>query len=166
MTEAKKKNKVDTSKEEVSSPEVPVKKEKVIKLTDKQKDKILTELFEDGITTIEIDIIPGKKSVTLKNLITENQLHLDTFLSKLEGTTAQVLHKYTMELLKAAIVSVNTEGVKQKFTKPEQIEDFLKKLPPIAVDKLGKAQHGFEKQIRVALEYEKVDEYFFEDPSI
>lgn len=166
MTEAKKKKKAAATKTEAATPKTPVKVERVIKLTEEQKNKILTELFEDGITTIDIDVIPKRKSVRLKNITTEDQLNLDEFLSKLDGTAAQVLHKYTIELLKAAIVSVDTDSVGQVFTKPEQIETFLKKLPPIAVDKLGKAQHGFERQIRTALEYETVDEYFFEDPSI
>lgn len=166
MTEPKKKKKVTAKKTEAATPEVPTKVEKVVRLSEEQKNKILIELFEGGVTEIDIYVIPGKKSVTLKNITTEDQLNLDDFLSKLEGTTSQVLHKYTIELLKAAVVSVNTGDAKQFFTKPEQVETFLKKLPPIAVDKLGKAQHGFERQIRTALEYETVDEYFFEDPSI
>lgn len=166
MTEAKKKKKVVTSKEEVTAIEVP---KKEINLSDTERDRILDQLFEDGFATIDIELYPKRKSITVKSLSSENRSELEEYMRTIEGSTSEVMHKYMKKCLSLGLTEVSSirdgETTSQPFTTSEQTNKFLDRLPQIVIDKAGKAQHYFEKQISKAIDYDSIEEHFFGIPS-
>ena len=162
----KNKSEIENTKKTVEPSLIP---EKKIKLSDEEKNRILDELFDNGYTTIDIDVFPGRKTVKVRSLDTGAQTILEERMKTIEGSTTQVVHRYTRECLALGLLSVtsnrNGEVITQDFENEEQIIEFLDKLPPIVVDKVGKIQHYFEKQIGAAIDYDAIEDHFFEIPS-
>ena len=132
-----------------------------VKVTDEQKNKILEELFTNGYTTIDFEVIPGKVSVTLKSLSAADQMTVERFMSDLQGSTTFILHAYTIEVLACTMLKYGDSEFKQV----ADAKQFLEKLPSIVLDKLIKIQNSFEQQLRSVLQFEEINNYFFETPS-
>ena len=147
---AKKTNK-EPAKDNV--PDVVVAKE--------ETEHILDQLFDSGFTTTSIDILPGKAIATLRNLSAKDQLDIEKKISKIDGSTAYILHHYSLELLAKTVVEYSD----CRFTTDIEAYEYLEKLPSIVLDKLVKAQNSFEHRIRKSLQIEETENHFFETPS-
>lgn len=132
-----------------------------IKVSKSEEAKILAELFEDGFSKISYDIIPNKIKATLKNLNAEDQLALENHMNPMEGSTTFILHTYTIQVLKYTLL----EYGEHKFNNPNDVEQFITKLPSVILDKLIRVQNAFEQQLKKVLQFEKINDHFFEDPS-
>ena len=147
---AKKTNK-DVAKNNV--PDVVVTKDEI--------SHILDQLFDQGFTTTLVDILPGKASAKLRNLSAKDQLDIEKKVSKIDGSTAYILHHYSLELLAKTVVEYSD----RHFTTDGEAYEYLEKLPSIVLDKLVKAQNSFEHKIRKSLQIEETENHFFETPS-
>ena len=122
-------------------------------------EEILVQLFEDGYATKEVDLIPNKLSVILKNLRTTDQIDIEREMAEIKGSGPFVVHTYGLKLLSATI---HQYGV-NKFEDRASATKFLEEanLSSVIIDKLVKHQNLFEKEVRSALKMEEVDKVFF-----
>lgn len=152
---------MDTPKKDKETTPILGFKPLQIKVSKEDESRILAELFEDGYSTINYSIIPDKIKAVLKNLSAEDQLTLESHMNPIEGSTTYILHTYTVQVLKYTLL----EYGENKFNSPDDAEQFIKKLPSVILDKLIKVQNAFEQQLKKVLQFEKINDHFFEDPS-
>lgn len=151
----KKDNKVKKS----SQPEAP--QPLKVKVTSAETSRILDEVFQNGYATIEFDIIPNKLKATLRTLRSKEQMLVDQYLGTAEGSSSFLLHTYTLKVL-----SYTLEAYGEKtFKDSQEVENFLADQSNIVIDKLIKIQNSFEKQVKEVLQFEKINDHFFEQPS-
>ena len=124
---------------------------------DKRKKKLMEDLFFNGFATLEIVLLDGKVTATLKNLAAKDQLAIENSLSELKGSTAFVLHSYSMQLLSKTLIGYN----KQEFKDSVEARGFLENLPGAVIDYLVKKQTEFEKEIAELYTGEEIDKVFF-----
>jgi len=122
---------------------------------------IAEQLFDKGYAEVSVQLLEGKVSCRLRNLSASNQLELEKFMSDVEGSTAYILHTYSIELLSRTLKKYN----KTSFESPEQAKNLLDTLPGIVIDFLVKEQNKFEKSVAKAYTGEEIEDNFFENPS-
>jgi|APSaa5957512535_1039671.scaffolds.fasta_scaffold33655_3 hypothetical protein len=130
-------------------------------VTDNEITHILDELFEQGFTSKEVEVLPGKSNAIVRNLSASAQLDIEKQTSNLTGSTAYVVHTYSLALLSNTVIKYGDV----KFQSADEANMHLKELPSIVLDKLVKAQNNFEHQIRKAIQIEETEKHFFETPS-
>ena len=123
----------------------------------KEKKQLLEDLFFNGFAMRKIELLDGKVTATLKNLAAKDQLAIENSLSTLKGSTAYVLHSYSINLLSKTL----TQYGKQQFKDSVEARDFLDKLPGAVIDYLVKKQTEFEKEIAELYTGEEIDKVFF-----
>ena len=129
-----------------------------IEVDPKEKDLILTQLFEGNETTREVDVLPGKIKATSATLNARDQLDIESEMSSTDGSNAYILHLYSLKLLSKTVREYNGKT----FENTKACEKFLEKLPSMVLDKMVKEQNNFERTIRAVLKLETVDDHFFE----
>ena len=122
-----------------------------------EKQKLMEDLFFNGFATLKIDLLDGKLSAVVRNLAAKDQLAIENSLSELKGSTAFVLHSYSMNLLSKTLKSYG----KQEFKDSVEARGFLENLPGAVIDHLVKKQTMFEKQIAEVYTGEEIDQAFF-----
>ena len=148
----------DTKKKK--APKLAAPKTVQIKVTPKESERILNEIFENNYAVIEFDLIPGKTKATLRNLSASDQIQVENYMSTIEGSAAFVLHTYTVQVLAYTLLKYGDK----EFTNTAEIEKFLADKPSIVLDKLIKIQNAFEQQIKAVLQFEKINDHFLEIP--
>lgn len=126
-------------------------------MEENEKKDILDALFFNGKAFREFTILDGKITVEISNIITGDQLELEESMGELKGSTAFVLHTYSMNLLSKTLKKYGDKS----FSSSEQAKDFLLSLPGSVVDFLVKKQTEFEKDIAKLYTGEDVDKNFF-----
>ena len=126
---------------------------------DKSKEKkiLLEDLFFNGQATREISLLDGKLVAVVKNLAARDQLTIENSLSTLKGSTAYVLHTYSINLLSNTLIKYG----KQNFKDSVEARTFLEGLPGAVIDYLVKKQTEFEKEIAELYTGEEIDKVFF-----
>ena len=124
---------------------------------DINKKTLMEDLFFNGFAVHKIDLLDGKVTATLRNLAAKDQLAIENSLSELKGSTAFVLHSYSMNLLSKTLKSYG----KQEFKYSVEARGFLENLPGAVIDYLVKAQTMFEKEIAEVYTGEEIDKVFF-----
>lgn len=151
------KKKPETKKSQMNeAPKIPQ-----IKVSLEETERILNQVFQDGFATIEFEVIPDKIKATLQSLSAAQQLQLEGYMNTVEGSAAFVLHTYTIQVLMYTMLSYGDK----KFENPIEVENFLNSQPSIILDKLIKIQNSFEQQLKHVLQFEKINDHFFEMPS-
>jgi hypothetical protein len=123
----------------------------------KYKKKLLEDLFFNGYATREIKLLDGKISAVVRNLAAKDQLAIENSLSTLTGSTAYVLHTYSINLLSNTLVSYG----KSNFKDSVEARTYLEKLPGAVIDYIVKKQTEFEKEIAELYTGEEIDKVFF-----
>jgi hypothetical protein len=121
------------------------------------KQKLMEDLFFNGFATHKIVLLDGKISATVRNLAAKDQLAIENSLSELKGSTAFVLHSYSMNLLSKTLKSYG----KQEFKDSVEARGFLENLPGAVIDYLVKHQTMLEKEIAEVYTGEEIDKVFF-----
>jgi hypothetical protein len=136
------------------------KQEKVMKIEvdPKERESILTQLFEGNEAKKDIEVLPGKIKATIANLNARDQLDIEAEMSATDGSNAYILHLYSLKLLSKTVREYNG----QTFENAKACERFLEKLPSMVLDKMVKEQNVFERTIRDVLKLETIDEHFFD----
>lgn len=123
---------------------------------------ILEQLFEKNYAIKDI-IISEKLKASVRSLSMESQLLIEKeMMSKSTEPASKVLfmHKYGTMVLKHTLISYNN----QTFTSPEEAEKCILQLSPYVLNKLISEQGALEKEIRVAITPEAIEQTFFETP--
>jgi hypothetical protein len=123
--------------------------------------RILEELFDKGFATRDIPILGDKLKATVRSLSGKDQLEIESKMGKDQtknNPAAFIIHTYSLELLCKTVVSYG----KTTFENSENARKFLENLTNSIIDKLVKAQNALEKDIRVALELDSIEENFSE----
>lgn len=123
----------------------------------KEKKKLLEDLFFNGFATRHIELLNGKVTATIKNLSAKDQLAIENSLSTLKGSTAYVLHSYSINLLSSTLIQYG----KNKFKDSVEARAFLDTLPGAVIDYIVKKQTEFEKEIAELYTGEEIDKIFF-----
>ena len=123
----------------------------------KEKKQLLEDLFFNGYATRNIDLLDGKVKAVIRNLAAKDQLAIENSLGTLKGSTAYVLHSYSINLLSKTLAQYG----KNKFKDSVEARDFLDKLPGAVIDYLVKKQTEFEKEIAELYTGEEIDKVFF-----
>jgi len=126
------------------------------------KANILTQLFEKDFAVKEIELIPGKLKVKIRNIGFEDQSDLEEKLKSYRDsdiTNRQFLQIYAINLLSRTIVSWGEDS----FPHHEQWEDFLKGKSIAVIDKLTQEQQKFEKEVRGAIKVEEITNVFSQE---
>jgi len=132
-----------------------------IKVSIKETERILDQIFADGFATIEFEIVPNKFKVVVRSLSAAQQLQIEEYMNSVEGSSAFVLHTYTIQVLMYTLLAYGDK----KFEDPIEVETFINDQPSIILDKLIKIQNSFEQQLKHVLQFEKINDHFFEMPS-
>jgi len=132
----------------------------------KKKDnaaEILEQLFEDGYATKEVELIPNKLTIVLKNLNTREQIEIEQEMAEIKGSGPYVVHTYGLKLVGATLVRY---GVNE-FSDRAKANEFITNanLSSVLIDKIVKSQNLFEKEVRLALNMEEIDKVFFAQAS-
>ena len=77
-----------------------------------EKKRLMEDLFFNGYANLKISLLDGKISATVRNLAAKDQLAIENSLSELKGSTAFVLHTYSMNLLSKTLVSYGKQEFK------------------------------------------------------
>jgi hypothetical protein len=121
--------------------------------------RILEELFDKGYATREISLIGDKLKAIVRSLAVKDQLEIEKSMGKDKTSPAAfIIHSYSLKLLSKTLVSYGTTT----FEEVGKVTEFLENLTNAIVDKLVKTQNALEKDIRAALELDKVEENFSE----
>lgn len=128
-----------------------------VQLSVPEKANILDQLFEKGTVYRDIVIIPKKITAKITSLTTGDQLLLEKRTADVSGSTAYVLHVYTLEVLAYTVKGYGD----REFDNNEDARAFLESLPGQITDKLIKAQNYLERQIRKAVGTDEIEQHFF-----
>ncbi len=123
--------------------------------------RILEELFDKGFATRDLPILGDKLSATVRSLSGKDQLEIEFKMGKdktKNSPAAYIINSYSLELLCKTVVSYGDKVFKDS----EGTREFLENLTNSIIDKLVKAQNALEKDIRTALELDKIEENFSE----
>jgi len=123
--------------------------------------RILEELFDKGFATRVIPILGEKLSATVRSLSGKDQLEIESKMGRdkmKNNPAAFIIHSYSLELLCKTVVSYGDKIFKDA----TDTKKFLENLTNSIIDKLVKSQNKLEKDIRAALELDKVEENFSE----
>ncbi len=127
----------------------------------KTNKTLLEDLFFNGFATKDISLLDGKINVVIRSLAAKDQLVIEQGLSTLKGSTAYVLHTYSLNLLSHTIIKYG----KEEFKDSVEALKYIETLPGAVIDYLVKAQTGFEKEIAKLYTGEEIDAAFFETAS-
>lgn len=119
--------------------------------------KLLEDLFFKGYAVREITLLDGKITATLRSLSAKKQLIIERELATLKGSTAFVLHTYSLSLLSHTIIKYG----EQTFKDSVEALSCLEGLPGAVIDFLVKKQTDFEKDIAKLYTGEEIDSAFF-----
>ena len=122
-----------------------------------EKKDILDSLFFNGRASRKFSILNDKIAIEIDNIITGDQLELESSMGELKGSTAFILHTYSMNLLSKTLRKYGDKS----FSSPTQAKEFLLTLPGSVVDFLVKKQTEFEKDIAKLYTGEEVEKNFF-----
>ncbi|MBC8437179.1 hypothetical protein H8D85_02530 [bacterium] len=122
---------------------------------------ISEQLFENGYAIKEVLLLDGKIAAVLRNLSAKDQLSLERYMSAVEGSTAFILHTYSVRLLSRTLIEYN----EKKIPSQEKALSVIDTLPGAVVDYLVKAQHSFEKETAKVFTGEDIKDTFFETAS-
>ena len=131
-----------------------------LKLTDKERDDLLHQVFEKDYAVTVVKLSEDAPPVTLKTVDYASQEILETKLSKLSksnDTGRKVLQEYALTLLSYTLVSWG----EVEFDDPANTEKFLRKKPVAILDKFVKEQQTLERKVRQALGTENIEDTFF-----
>lgn len=123
------------------------------------KTKILQELFDNDFATKEIEIIPGKLSVKVRNIGFDAQADLEKLIKQMKDqdmTTRQFVQFHAKSTLARTLLSWGDT----KFDTWDQWEEFLQNKSVSVIDKVIIGQQKFEKEVRKALDLDNVEETF------
>ncbi len=123
--------------------------------------RILEELFDKGFATRVIPILGEKLRATVRSLSGKDQLEIESKMGRdkmKNNPAAFIIHSYSLELLCKTVVSYGDKIFKDA----TDTKKFLENLTNSIIDKLVKSQNKLEKDIRAALELDKVEENFSE----
>jgi hypothetical protein len=124
---------------------------------DIDKKTLMEDLFFNGYAQYKISLLNGKVIATVRNLAAKDQLAIENSLSELKGSTAFVLHTYSINLLSKTLLSYG----KQEFKDSVEARGFLENLPGAVIDYIVKQQTMFEKEIAEIYTGEEIDKVFF-----
>ena len=119
--------------------------------------KLLEDLFFNGYATCDVELLDKKIVATIRSLSAKDQLTIENSLSTLKGSTAFVLHTYSLKLLSYTL----TKYGKEEFKNPVEALKFLETLPGIVIDYLVKQQTQLEKTIAKVYTGQEIDAAFF-----
>ena len=122
----------------------------------------LEQVFENGSATKDVELASGKIKVTLQNLSAKDQLKIEDSMSEITGSSAFVLHTYSLMLLSYTVKKYN----KNSFNSIKDAKDFLENQPSFVLDKLTKEHSEFEKELGEAITGEEIEKTFFETSSM
>jgi len=122
----------------------------------------LEQVFENGYATKEVELANGKIKVSLQNLSAKDQLIIEDSMSDVTGSSAFVLHTYSLMLLSFTVKKYN----KHSFKSTDEAKDFLENQPSFVLDKLTKEHSEFEKELGEAITGEEIEKTFFETSSM
>ncbi|MBC8409969.1 MAG: hypothetical protein H8E12_14790 [Rhodobacteraceae bacterium] len=119
------------------------------------------QLFDKGYAETEETLLDGKVTARLRNISALRQLKLEEEMSKIEGSTAFILHTYSVKLLEMTLI----EYKGKQLAGIADARKLIETLPGAVVDYLIKKQSAFEKDVAKAFTGEEIEETFFETPS-
>ncbi len=108
-----------------------------------------------------IELLDGRVKATLRSLSAKDQIEIEGSLGSLKGSTAFVLHTYSLKLLSHTVVTYGKETFKDSV----EALKFLETLPGAVIDYLVKQQTALEKEIAKLYTGKDIDEVFFETAS-
>lgn len=120
---------------------------------------ILEQLFEKDFATKEVELIPNKLTIKVRNIDFKGQSELEETLKELrdkELTKRQFLQAYTINQLAHTLVSWGTEV----HNNPMDWINFLTGKSVALIDKAIQEQQKFEKQVRKAVNVEEIKKPF------
>ena len=125
----------------------------------------LEQLFFEERAVKEDSFKVGEKEFTYKlgSLTYAQQLEVDKALSDMDSESSQwtIGHTYVGEVLSRTLIELNG----YEFTSSEECRKALQNKSAILIEKLGKLQGDFEKEIRALLDGDTIEETFSETPS-
>ena len=130
-------------------------------MADNKTNPLLEDLFFQGYATKEVSLLDGKITAVIRSLSAKNQLLIEKSLATLKGSTAYVLHTYSLKLLSHTIIQYG----KEEFKDSVEAKKCLEKLPGAVIDYLVKQQTQFEREIAKLYTGQEIDEVFFETAS-
>jgi len=138
-------------------------KKKIIEVTQEEKDRLIEDLVFKGQATYGKDLLQGKLKVMFKSLRTEDQLELEQMMPSIDGSTAYVMHVYSLRLIAMAIIYYNDKDLREwPFEKKEA---FLKTLPGVVQDSLIACYNEFQEKLQAVSRGSELDKSFFDIPS-
>lgn len=123
------------------------------------KTSILEQLFEKDFAVKEIELIPGKLTLKVRNMGFSEQSELEETLKELRDqdlTNRQFLQAYAINQLAYTLVNWGTS----KFNNPHDWVQFLSKKSVAVIDKAIQEQQKFEKEVRKAINVDDIKKPF------
>jgi hypothetical protein len=123
------------------------------------KLEILEQIFDQNFAVLHVELIKDKLFADIRSLSVEDYFEIDKAMTGFKGTELKLTQQFAIEKLSRSLMSYKDT----KFENAEQAREFLTKsqLSASLIDKLLKAQHKFEKDVKEALEVDSVEEAFF-----
>lgn len=123
------------------------------------KTSILEQLFEKEFAVKDIELLPGKLTIKVRNMGFTEQSELEETLKELrdkELTNRQFLQAYAINQLAYTVVKWGTKT----FDTPNEWVMFLSKMSVAVIDKAIQEQQKFEKEVREAVNVEDIKKPF------
>lgn len=119
------------------------------------KTNILEQLFEKDYAVKDIELLPGKLTVQVRNMGFTEQAELEDKLKQLNEqdlNSRQFLQAYTLHHLSFTVVRWG----KTRHTTSDQWSSFLSTKSTAVLDKVMQEQQKFEKEVREAVNVEDI----------
>jgi len=123
----------------------------------KAVDKILEEIFDTGETSYEFKIL-DKYTITVRNITSEDYMEIEAILSKDKKTAIGYAQEFILERVSHIIKKVGNK----EFDNAATCKAYLLKMPASFTNKVLEEHKKFEKQIKVALQVEEIEDNFFD----
>lgn len=120
-------------------------------------EQILEQIFDNDSVVYEFEVLPQIKA-KIRNLTPEDFQILETEMLNLKGTSLAITQEYALKRIAIVLLTYK----KTEISGFEDAKTKLKKLPVSILDKLVTEQNKFEKDIRVALGTDSIENNFFD----
>lgn len=123
------------------------------------KTSILNQLFEKDYAVKDVELIPDRLTIKVRNIGFEDQSILEETIKSLydaDYSQRQFLQFYALHQLSHTVVQWGT----RKFDDAQDALNFLKTQSVAMIDKAVQEQQAFEKEVREAINLKDIKETF------
>ncbi len=138
------------------------KKEEIIEVTKEEQERFVEEMVFKGGTTYEKTVFNGKLKLRYKTLNGVEQLKVEEAMSNPKGSTALIVHKYSLQLVAHSLLSYADKDL-SKMTFDDRLS-FVTNQTNSVIDVLIATYNEFQKKLQACTKGDILDQVFFTTP--